>query len=156
MDSKVTVCGGGRYDGLIEELGGPHLPSLGYAIGLERLLMIMEAQGIEIPKPSSCDIYIVGLGDKAQLKAFELVKSVRAASLTAESDIVGRGLKAQMKYANKIGAKYTMVIGDDEISNNKAKLRNMLSGEEKEISINDNFLEEFDNIYINEYIDVLV
>ena len=156
LDSKVTVCGGGRYDGLIEELGGPHLPSLGYAIGLERLLMIMEAQGIEIPKPSSCDIYIVGLGDKAQLKAFELVKSVRAASLTAESDIVGRGLKAQMKYANKIGAKYTMVIGDDEISNNKAKLRNMLSGEEKEISINDNFLEEFDNIYINEYIDVLV
>lgn len=154
LGSKSTVCGGGRYDGLIEEIGGPHLPSLGYAIGLERLLMIMEAQGIEIPKPPVCDLYIVGLGNKAQVKAFQLVELIRTASLMAESDIAGRGLKAQMKYANKIGAKFTMVIGEDEIINNKAKLRNMATGEEKEISIDDKFFNEFIDIYNSSFDDM--
>lgn len=155
LGSKSTVCGGGRYDGLMEELGGPHLPSLGYAIGLERLIMIMDAQSIEIPKPKTCDIYIIGLGDKAQIRAFELVELVRSASLIAESDIVGRGLKAQMKYANKIGSKFTMVIGEDEINNGKAKLRNMVNGEEKEISIIDNFLQEFISCYNNTFNEVI-
>ena len=97
--SQGTVCGGGRYDGLVEELGGQHLPSLGYAMGLERLLMVMEKQGIEIPAPEPCALYIAGLGDKAQVKAFELIGAVRSCGLSAETDVVGRGLRAQMKYA---------------------------------------------------------
>ena len=115
IGAQGTVCGGGRYDGLIEELGGQHTPSLGYAIGIERLLLLLEAQGIEIPAAPTCDIYIAGLGEKAQLKSFELVKTVRSSSLSAECDIVGRSLKAQMKYADKIGAKFSIVLGDSEI-----------------------------------------
>lgn len=123
IGAQGTVCGGGRYDGLIEELGGQHTPSLGYAIGIERLLLLLEAQGIEIPAAPTCDIYIAGLGEKAQLKSFELVKTVRSSSLSAECDIVGRSLKAQMKYADKIGAKFSIVLGDSEIESDKAQLQ---------------------------------
>ncbi len=137
IGAQSTVCGGGRYNGLIEELGGSPLPSLGFAIGLERLLMVMEAEGIEIPKPESDMLYIAALGDKAQLKAFELVREVRETGLGAQFDIVGRGLKAQMKYANKIGAKFSLVLGDNEIENGKALLKNMENGEQTEVSISD-------------------
>ena len=137
IGAQSTVCGGGRYNGLIEELGGNPLPSLGFAIGLERLLMVMEAQGVEIPTPEKDMLYIAALGDKAQLKAFELVRVVRETGLGAQFDIVGRGLKAQMKYANKIGAKFSMVLGDNEIENAKAILKNMETGQQTEVSIDD-------------------
>lgn len=148
IGAQGTVCGGGRYDGLIEELGGQHTPSLGYAIGIERLLLLLEAQGIEIPAAPTCDIYIAGLGEKAQLKSFELVKTVRSSSLSAECDIVGRSLKAQMKYADKIGAKFSIVLGDSEIESGKAQLKNMETGEKTEISFGENFFSDFYNIYI--------
>lgn len=148
IGAQGTVCGGGRYDGLIEELGGQHTPSLGYAIGIERLLLLLEAQGIEIPAAPTCDIYIAGLGEKAQLKSFELVKTVRSSSLSAECDIVGRSLKAQMKYADKIGAKFSIVLGDSEIESGKAQLKNMETGEKTEISLGENFFSDFYNIYI--------
>ena len=137
IGAQSTVCGGGRYNGLIEELGGSPLPSLGFAIGLERLLMVMEAEGVEIPAPEKDMLYIAALGDKAQVKAFELVREVRETGLGAQFDIVGRGLKAQMKYANKIGAKFSMVLGDNEIDNDKAILKNMETGEQTEVSISD-------------------
>lgn len=143
IGAQATVCGGGRYDGLIEELGGQHLPSLGFALGIERLLMLMDAQGIKIEKPDTCDIYIASMGDAAQAKAFELTQKIRTASLYAECDVVGRGLRAQMKYADKIGAKFSVVIGDDEIAQNKAKLKNMQSGEQSDISLGDDFLLQF-------------
>ncbi len=143
IGAQATVCGGGRYDGLIEELGGQHMPSLGFALGIERLLMLMDAQGIEIEKPNTCDIYIASMGDAAQSKAFELTQKVRSASLYAECDVVGRGLRAQMKYADKIKAKFSLVIGDDEITNNIARLKNMKSGEQREISLGDDFLTQF-------------
>ena len=145
-----TVCGGGRYDGLIEELGGQHTPSLGYALGIERLLLMLEKQNIEIPQPPVCDLYVIGLGDNAKMKAFNIVQGVRNSSLIAECDIVGRNLKKQMMYANKINAKFTMVIGDSEIENNKAKIRNMATKEEKEISIDENFFEEFFAVYVED------
>ena len=148
IGAQGTVCGGGRYDGLIEELGGQHTPSLGYAIGIERLLLLLEAQGIEIPAAPTCDIYIAGLGEKAQLKSFELVKTIRSSSLSAECDIVGRSLKAQMKYADKIGAKFSIVLGDSEIESGKAQLKNMETGEKAEISLGENFFSDFYNIYI--------
>ena len=143
IGSQGTVCGGGRYDGLIEELGGQKLPSLGYAMGLERLLMVMENQGIEIPEPEPCALYIAGLGDNAQSKAFELIGAVRNTGLPAETDVVGRGLRAQMKYADKIGARFSMVIGDNELLENKANVKNMTTGEQTELSLDESFAEKF-------------
>ena len=127
IGAQGTVCGGGRYDGLIEELGGKHLPSLGFAMGIERLLMLMDKQGIEIPKPSTCDLYVAVMGESASLKSFEIIKAVRSCGLIAETDVVGRGLRAQMKYADKIGAKFSMVLGDNEIEQGKAVIKNMSS-----------------------------
>lgn len=149
IGAQSTVCGGGRYNGLIEELGGNPLPSLGFAIGLERLLMVMEAQGVEIPTPEKDMLYIAALGDKAQLKAFELVRVVRETGLGAQFDIVGRGLKAQMKYANKIGAQYSLVLGDNEIEENKANLKNMTTGEQVEITLGEDFVSQFTAIYLD-------
>lgn len=143
IGAQGTVCGGGRYDGLIEELGGKHLPSLGFAIGIERLLMLMDKQGIEIPKPSTCDLYVAVMGESASLKSFEIIKAVRSCGLIAETDIVGRGLRAQMKYADKIGAKFSMVLGDNEIEQGKAVIKNMSNGEQTEIVLDDTFAEKF-------------
>lgn len=143
IGAQGTVCGGGRYDGLIEELGGKHLPSLGFAMGIERLLMLMDKQGIEIPKPSTCDLYVAVMGESASLKSFEIIKAVRSCGLIAETDIVGRGLRAQMKYADKIGAKFSMVLGDNEIKQGKAVIKNMSSGEQTEIVLDGTFAEKF-------------
>lgn len=143
IGAQGTVCGGGRYDGLIEELGGKHLPSLGFAMGIERLLMLMDKQGIEIPKPSTCDLYVAVMGESASLKSFEIIKAVRSCGLIAETDIVGRGLRAQMKYADKIGAKFSMVLGDNEIEQGKAVIKNMSNGEQTEIVLDDTFAEKF-------------
>ena len=143
IGAQGTVCGGGRYDGLIEELGGKHLPSLGFAMGIERLLMLMDKQDIEIPKPSTCDLYVAVMGESASLKSFEIIKAVRSCGLIAETDVVGRGLRAQMKYADKIGAKFSMVLGDNEIEQGKAVIKNMSSGEQTEIVLDDTFAEKF-------------
>lgn len=148
IGSQGTVCGGGRYDGLIEELGGQHLPSLGYAMGIERLLMVMENQGIEIPAPEPCALYVAALGDKAQLKAYELVNAIRLSGLPAEGDVVGRGLRAQMKYADKIGARFSMVLGDNELEENKAKVKNMITGEQTEIILDDSFAVKFASLHM--------
>lgn len=138
IGAQGTVCGGGRYDGLVKEIGGADTPALGFAIGLERLLLLLDACGIEIEKPSVCDVYIASLGENAQIKSTSLVCNLRKLGIYAENDTMGRSLKAQMKYADKIGAKYSMVIGDDEISQNKANIKNMENGETVEI--------EFDKI----------
>lgn len=143
IGAQGTVCGGGRYDGLIEELGGKHLPSLGFAMGMERLLMLMDKQGIEIPKPSSCDLYVATMGDKAKEKAFLLIKSVRDCGLIAETDVVGRGLRPQMKYADKIGAKFSLVLGDNEIEQNSAEVKNMTTGEKTTLALDETFAEKF-------------
>lgn len=143
IGAQGTVCGGGRYDGLIEELGGKHLPSLGFAMGIERLLMLMDKQGIEIPKPSNCDLYVATMGDKAKEKAFSLVKSVRDCGLIAETDVVGRGLRPQMKYADKIGAKFSVVLGDNEIEQNSAEVKNMTTGEKTTLALDETFAEKF-------------
>lgn len=143
IGAQGTVCGGGRYDGLIEELGGKHLPSLGFAMGIERLLMLMDKQGIEIPKPSSCDLYVATMGDKAKEKAFSLIKSVRDCGLIAETDVVGRGLRPQMKYADKIGAKFSLVLGDNEIEQNSAEVKNMSTGEKTMLALDETFADKF-------------
>ena len=105
--------------------------------------MVMDAQGIEIPCPDTCALYIATMGDDAKVKAFNLLKQVRECGIIAETDVVGRGLRAQMKYADKIGAKYSMVLGDNEIAENKAKVKNMESGEQTELMLDDTFAEKF-------------
>jgi len=143
IGAQGTVCGGGRYDGLIETLGGAKTCGLGYAMGLERLLLLMDAQGCAFPENKNCEIYIAPMGEKASVKACELVSQLRAEGFIAECDQMGRGIKAQMKYANKIGAEYVVVIGDNEISEKKAMLKEMQSGEETEISLGESFIKEF-------------
>ena len=150
IGSQGTVCGGGRYDGLIEELGGQHLPSLGYAMGMERLLMVMDNQGIEIPKPNPCALYVAGLGENAQAKAYQIVNQVRSFGLQAETDVVGRGLRAQMKYADKIGAQFSMVLGDNEIEQGEAEVKNMTTGEKTMLKLDETFAENFSRLQIEE------
>lgn len=145
IGAQGTVCGGGRYDGLIETLGGKPTPALGFAAGLERLIITMEKQGCDFLLPDTCDIYIAAMDDAAQKKALELVMSLRAEGYKAEYDLVGRGLKAQMKYADKIGAKFCIVLGSNELAAGEAKLKDMESGEEKEIKLGEGFVESFSN-----------
>lgn len=135
IGAQGTVCGGGRYDGLIEELGGQHTPSLGFAMGLERLQLVMEAQGCEFPEPSRPDLFIVAMGDKATLKAVGIAKDMRDEGYSVVYDLNGRSLRAQMKYADKINAKYNVVIGDNEVDTKSAVLKDMATGEQSNISL---------------------
>ena len=155
IGAQGTVCAGGRYDGLIEELGGQHIPALGFATGLERLLLVMDKQGCDYLTPKTCDIYFATMGDAALEKAMELTKGLREFGYCAEYDLMGRGIKAQMKYANKIGAVYTVVLGDNELSEGKAKLKEMESGKETVILLNDKFTSNFENEYFNKVLDVM-
>ncbi len=135
IGAQSTVCGGGRYDGLIAQMGGQPTASLGFAMGIERLMMVLDAQNTNIPKAPSADLYIAVMGEKASLKASEICNKLRLDGFRIETDISNRGLKAQMKFANKIGAKFTVVLGDDELTNNKANLKNMQNGTQTEISL---------------------
>ena len=145
LGAQSTVCGGGRYDGLIEEIGGQPTPALGFGMGIERLMLILQAQNIELPDSAGCTLYIAPMGEEATLKANVLCDKVRQEGFCALTDLSGRGLKAQMKYANKIGAKFTLVLGDEEIKSNKAKLKNMNDSTETEVELNDNLIETIYN-----------
>ena len=142
IGSQGTVCGGGRYDGLLEELGGQHTPSLGFAMGLERLQLVMEAQGCDFPEPSKPDLFIVAMGEKATLKAVEIAKDMRDEGFSVVYDLNGRSLRAQMKYADKLGAKFNVVIGDNEVENKVVSLKDMATGESSEINL-DTFVNGF-------------
>ncbi|WP_457943999.1 histidine--tRNA ligase [Caproiciproducens sp. LBM24188] len=143
LGAQSTVCGGGRYDGLVEELGGQPMPALGFGLGMERLMLILEAQKVEFPEPETCDLYIASLGDKAKLEAFRLAHRLQEYSIAATCDLNDRGLKAQMKYADKISAKYSIVLGDNELESGKAEIKNMKTGEKSKISLGEDFVEQF-------------
>lgn len=149
IGAQGTVCGGGRYDGLVEELGGQHTPSLGFAMGIERLMLLMEAQGCEFPEAEKPDLFIVALGEKATLKAVEIAKDMREEGFSALLDLNQRSVRAQMKYADKLGARFNVVIGDNEVEAKTAKLKNMQTGEETEINL-DTFVSGFYSISLNE------
>lgn len=149
IGAQGTVCGGGRYDGLIAEMGGSPLPACGFGLGLERLLLLMEAQEAPFPEPKKCDLYIASLGDAANLKAASIAKDLRSEGMCIQFDTVGRGLKAQMKYANKIGALYTLVLGDNEIETGNIKIKNMESGSETEMTLSE-FCDNFQSLIIKD------
>ncbi len=133
----LVVCGGGRYNGLVEELGGKPTPGVGFGLGLERLLMVLESQGLLPESQAEVQLYISNIGEDADLFAQKLANDLRLQGISVEKDLMGRSLKAQMKYADKIGAKYTVVIGNDEIKNDKVNVKNMATGEQKEVAITD-------------------
>ena len=148
IGAQGTVCGGGRYDGLIEQLGGAPTPALGFAMGIERLIMTMESQGCDFIEPKKCALYIAAMDEAALEKAIVLTKKLRDDGIWAEYDLQGRGVKAQMKYADKLGADFTMVLGSNEIESGKAQLKNMKTSEKIEISLGDSFLDDFSNISV--------
>lgn len=149
IGAQGTVCGGGRYDGLVEEMGGSPLPACGFAIGIERLLLLMDAQKSEFPERKKCDLFIVSMGDNANIKAYGIASDLRNEGLSAQFDTVGRSVKAQMKYANKIGALYTLVLGDTELVSGKVKIKNMSDGIEEELSL-ENFTDNFQSLVIDQ------
>ena len=128
IGAQGTVCAGGRYDGLIAQLGGPQTPAVGFAAGLERLILLMENTSVPFrPQPVPA-IYLAGMDELTRQKSFALVGSLRAAGIAAECDVMERSVKAQMKYADKIGARYVAVIGETELSNGAANVKNMADG----------------------------
>ncbi len=135
IGAQGTVCGGGRYDGLVEELGGPSMPGIGFGLGIERLLLVLESLGIQLPEPRLCDAYVCTLGDAAAVEGFCVTKRLREAGIKAECDHMGRSLKAQLKYAVKLGAIFSVIIGDDELSKRVAVIRDMQKSEEKTVPL---------------------
>ena len=149
IGAQGTVCGGGRYDGLVKELGGQDTPSLGFGMGLERLMLLMEAQNAPFPEAERPDLFIVALGDKATLRALEITKDMRAEGFGTQLDLNQRSVRAQMKYADKLNAKFNVVIGDNEVETGIAALKNMDTGEQSEISL-ETFVNGFYRISLDE------
>ena len=149
IGAQGTICGGGRYDGLIEQPGGPATPALGFGMGLERLLLTLHNQGAEpLNKPDPCYLYIVPMGELAADKAMQLTSMLRREGISAQTDVMGRSLRAQMKFADKLGARFTMVIGDNELENGEAVLKNMKTGEKITMKLGEDFVDHFFDIEI--------
>lgn len=142
IGAQGAVCAGGRYNGLIEELGGQSIPAVGFGMGMERLLAVMEANGVEFPKEQGPTVYFAANGDAPRRKAFALTQELREAGVPAEFDHMERSFKAQFKYANKIEAKYTVAIGEEELELGRVKIKCMADGAEREASI-DSLVGEF-------------
>ena len=137
IGAQGTVCAGGRYDGLIEELGGNPTPAVGFAAGIERLLIVMEQTGVEIPKPQTCKVYLAGMDEACRAKAFSLANMLRKAGIYAEIDHMERSVKAQFKYADKLGASYVAVIGGNELAEGVMNVKNMQTGESEKVAFDD-------------------
>lgn len=137
VGAQSTVCGGGRYDGLVKELGGPAMPGIGFGMGINRLILAMKGCGVEPPKQEGPILYTASMGTRASIWASGLTERLRAQGSYAECDLCARSLKAQMKYADKIGAKFTLILGDNEIDGGKAQLKNMQTGEQTEVTLSD-------------------
>ena len=136
LGAQSAVAGGGRYDGLIEEMGGNPTPAVGFATGLERLLLALESQNLLPEKNRSVDAYVVALGEVAQAEGFKLLNSLRQQGLSAAMDFAGRSMKAQMKQANKLGAKYSVILGEDEIAEGVVMLRSMEDSSQAKVPMN--------------------
>lgn len=137
VGAQGTICGGGRYDGLIEELGGTPTPAVGFAVGLERMLLLMDNTGVNIPKAPGPKVFFAGMDEETRRRAFSFVCELRAAGISAECDHMGRSLKAQFKYADKIGAEYVVVIGEEEMESGVCRVKRMSDGHVAEVKFAD-------------------
>lgn len=131
---ELTVCGGGRYDGLIEALDGPATPGMGFGMGIERVIMVQDMRGVAPKAEDACEAFVVTLGDEARLEGVKLVRELRLSGVRADMDHAARSMKAQFKYADKIGAKKVIVIAGDELSKGVVKMRDMEKSTEEEIA----------------------
>ena len=141
IGAQGTICGGGRYDNLIEELGGSPTPGIGFAMGIERIILVMEAQGVNIPEAPAPDIFIASIGQDVFVQKFTY--ELRKIGVHTECDHLGRSLKAQMKYANKSGARYVIAVGEDEVNKGIVKIKNMSDSSEAELSLNVNEIADY-------------
>ncbi len=137
LGAQNAVGGGGRYDNLVKEIGGPDTPGIGFGLGMERLLLTLEAMGVELPCACPTDVYVIGLGANAHEAAVKLVADLRASGLAADMDYTGRSMKSQMKVVDKLGARFAAILGDDEIAGGFVSLRDMRSSEQKQVMIAD-------------------
>ncbi|MCI6011788.1 MAG: histidine--tRNA ligase [Firmicutes bacterium] len=139
IGAQGTVCGGGRYDHLVEEVGGPPIPGVGFGLGIERLIMLMEANGAQFPSEGQVDVFIAVMGDAAKAYGLKLCRQLRAQGVAAEMDTLARNIKNQFKYANRLDAKYTVVIGDNELEEGAATVKNMATSEQKQVKFDELF-----------------
>jgi len=137
IGAQGTVCGGGRYDHLIEEVGGPPIPGVGFGLGIERLLLLMEANDAHFPEPDKLDVFIAVMGDAAKAYGLKLCRELRAKGLSAEMDTLARNIKNQFKYANRLNAKYTVVIGENELAEGAAAVKDMEKQEQHNVKFED-------------------
>lgn len=137
IGAQGTVCGGGRYDHLVEEVGGPSTPGVGFGLGKERLLLTMEACGADIPQPQGADVFIAVMGEDAKKAGLRLLKELREKGLKAQMDIMGRNIKKQFKYADRIKAKKTVIIGQDELESGAYAVKDMATAQQVMIPASD-------------------
>ena len=133
----TTVCAGGRYNGLVEQLGGPATPGIGFGLGIERLLLVLDAEQEKLPLDDELDAYVVGIGGETNVKSLEIVQALRHQGYTADRDYLDRKPKGQFKTASRLNAKYTITIGERELQENKANVKNMETGNEISVSLDD-------------------
>jgi len=129
-----TICGGGRYNGLVKEMGGSDVPGIGFAMSIERVLLALKTQGIELPIERALDCFIIGMGEEAEEKAFLLLDVLRREGLSADKDFLDRKMKAQLKAADRLRAKTVVIIGEDELARGVAVLKNMETGGQQEVA----------------------
>lgn len=135
IGAQSAICGGGRYDGLVAQLGGPETPGVGFATGLERVLVALEQQGVALPEEFHTQVYLASLGKEADKKAFGILQQLREKGIRAEKDLLGRSLKAQMKHADKLGAKFVVLLGEEELAQNIAMVRQMGASEQHPVAL---------------------
>lgn len=154
IGAQGTVCAGGRYDGLIEQLGGQSIPALGFGMGLERLILTMEQQNCAFMEKKPCDVYLAPMDEAARPVALTYANALREMGIRAEFDLADRSFKAQMKYANKLGTKYLVVLGSNELEQGKGQLKNMETGKQTEIRLDspENFCADYTEISLTEQI----
>lgn len=137
IGAQSAIGGGGRYNGLIETVGGPATPGVGFGLGVERIVLALELEGVKVPEPNPLDVFVASLGAAASERAFPLVQSLRKAGLSAEKDLLDRSLKAQLKYAAKLNAQSVVILGDDELARGVAMVKDMATGEQREVPLTD-------------------
>lgn len=152
IGSQSTVCGGGRYDGLVEQLGGPSAPGFGFAMGVERLMLLLEEQKVEIPVEEPLDVYVMGLGEASNVMALQLVQAARAEGLFAERDYLGRSMKSQFKTAAKLQTKLIMTVGDKEVEQQVVQLKNQENGNQTTVSFEE-VIEDFASAFRRATVD---
>ena len=135
--AQGTVCGGGRYDHLVEQIGGPETPGVGFGMGIERLMLMLSEEGVEVPEESAADYMIITMGDKARSYGIGLARKLRKQGRSVQMDMMGRNFKNQFKYANRIGAKKAIIIGDDEVAAGAFSVKDMETGEQITVSAED-------------------